>query len=439
MDEDAYSRPHDALATVSAKTIRNCTELYLGGVGFSKLRDFEDFVNLEVLWINDNRLSRIVGLSSQVRLRELYAHNNLIRSLDGSLRSLRFVDTLILHGNLLVDLHACLDILSRLSLKTLDLTGNPVTEELHYRLHVIRRLPSLEVLDRHSVTEEERLLAKQRRRWKAAKKMEMELPRMPTMEEPTGCHAMLLRDVARLKATEERKAADDKAETLRLVREERQARKAALTGCPLPTGIDFHSASRADDELSEWEAYELRRLFKAVDRDSSGTLSKEEVLDVLRGMEDSGRTVDEEDDEVIDQLFLLMDSDGSGAIEWDEFLSAMRNGITDGSGNVLRPRWRLLEPEENAERADMLFDKASKLQSRAMVMSDDDASRAELLAEAAAISQTAVRLERMAKEESRRRTEVARLDEESAHIDFAKTRMDIMPGMMGSEGSLAVE
>lgn len=58
-----------------------CTELHLAGKRFERLRDFDQLVNLEVLWINDNRLRFIDGLEHNFRIKELYAHNNHICTL----------------------------------------------------------------------------------------------------------------------------------------------------------------------------------------------------------------------------------------------------------------------------------------------------------------------------------------------------------------------
>jgi hypothetical protein len=52
--------PHGELPIKNHKYVKNCTELYLAQRGIQKLVNFDAFVNLEVLWINDNEV-RIVG------------------------------------------------------------------------------------------------------------------------------------------------------------------------------------------------------------------------------------------------------------------------------------------------------------------------------------------------------------------------------------------
>ncbi|OWZ21708.1 putative LRR protein [Phytophthora megakarya] len=126
-----------------------------------KIANFEAFVNLEVLWVNDNQIQTLDGLDGCFRLKQLYAQNNCIQSLDdSSLPHFKFLQELRLYDNKLKDLQATLEILTRLSrLRDLDLFGNAVVEEANYRLQVIRAIPSLAVLDRHVITDEERVKA----------------------------------------------------------------------------------------------------------------------------------------------------------------------------------------------------------------------------------------------------------------------------------------
>ena len=89
------SDPLAELPVKNAESIRNCTEMYLSGRGIEVLAGFERFVNIEVLWINNNRvcgpvtlweqvshptlqLLEIENLDQCIRIKELYAHNNRI-------------------------------------------------------------------------------------------------------------------------------------------------------------------------------------------------------------------------------------------------------------------------------------------------------------------------------------------------------------------------
>ena len=62
------------------------TELYCGGLGVEKLdrESLGRFKTLEVLWLNDNKLSKVKGLEDNFRLKHLYLHNNRIASLANS-------------------------------------------------------------------------------------------------------------------------------------------------------------------------------------------------------------------------------------------------------------------------------------------------------------------------------------------------------------------
>lgn len=78
----------------------------------------------------------------------------------GPFWGLRQLRTLLLHDNELHDLRSVVEVLKVVeNLSMLTLLGNPVARERDYRLYVIWRLPSLQILDRHEVTEKERVAA----------------------------------------------------------------------------------------------------------------------------------------------------------------------------------------------------------------------------------------------------------------------------------------
>uniref|UniRef100_A0A7S0WNL5 Uncharacterized protein n=1 Tax=Chlamydomonas leiostraca TaxID=1034604 RepID=A0A7S0WNL5_9CHLO len=139
------------------KYVKECKELYLGGKGIEKIRGFEPFVNLECLWLNSNKLKKINNLDQNFRIKALYAQDNQICTLKGSLECFHFLETLDLSNNQLRDLDKLVRVLERFKfLKSLNLTGNPCCEEPDYRLLLVHRLPSLRVLDQHVVADMER-------------------------------------------------------------------------------------------------------------------------------------------------------------------------------------------------------------------------------------------------------------------------------------------
>jgi hypothetical protein len=75
-------------------------QLHLGSRGIEILWGFDRFVNLETLWVNNNKLTELVNLDECVRLQRVYAQNNKIRSLAGcSLVVCKFLRELDVRGS----------------------------------------------------------------------------------------------------------------------------------------------------------------------------------------------------------------------------------------------------------------------------------------------------------------------------------------------------
>lgn len=119
MEGLVIAAPMNELAVRNAKYAGECTELHLGGKSLAALHDtsgdanndFERFVNLEVLWVNNNRLTRVEGLDANFRCKVLFAHGNKIASLrDSSISSMTFLNTLTLADNQLADFKGTLEV-----------------------------------------------------------------------------------------------------------------------------------------------------------------------------------------------------------------------------------------------------------------------------------------------------------------------------------------
>ena len=54
--EDGSSDPYSLLEFRTAKHASLATELHLGKMGITRLANFETFVSLDTLWLNDNRI-----------------------------------------------------------------------------------------------------------------------------------------------------------------------------------------------------------------------------------------------------------------------------------------------------------------------------------------------------------------------------------------------
>jgi len=155
------SDPYRALPGRSLVNATNCEELHLSGRGIEILQNFESFKNLESLWLNNNKIKNIKHLDHCFGLKTLRLHNNKIASLKGCLKTPKFLRELSLANNKIRDLESTLGYLEHLAyLEQLDLSGNPLCEELNYRLRVINAISSLKILDNHEIKAEEYKSAK---------------------------------------------------------------------------------------------------------------------------------------------------------------------------------------------------------------------------------------------------------------------------------------
>lgn len=78
------ARPMDELAVKNAKYAKDCMELHMARRGITHLvgvdegvGEFHLFKNLEVLWINDNRISRLIGLEANFRIKVTAARSRV--------------------------------------------------------------------------------------------------------------------------------------------------------------------------------------------------------------------------------------------------------------------------------------------------------------------------------------------------------------------------
>jgi len=117
-------------------------------------------------------------------------------------------------------------------------------------------------------------------------------------------------------------------------------------------------------QLKEEEIGELQRTFSALDRNNDGTLSQAEIKD---GMRKHSLSVPTDLEETLSQL----DTDGSGAIDYTEFIAAtlstkqylkrevlwaaFRVFDTDGSGQIDREELKFVLQDENVQRVDCIL------------------------------------------------------------------------------------
>ncbi|NXG94267.1 LRC72 protein, partial [Stercorarius parasiticus] len=131
--------------------------LYLAGQGLRIIPSLSRFHRLRYLWINNNKIQDLTFLIKNYCLTELYLNNNELTDISGALKHLRALQILLLHNNQLKKLDKTVkELEGMISLQTLNLFHNPLAQDRDYRLYVIYFLPSVQLLDRKSVTQKER-------------------------------------------------------------------------------------------------------------------------------------------------------------------------------------------------------------------------------------------------------------------------------------------
>merc|ERR1719456_399352 len=76
--------PFTCIPKKNQKYASECTEVYLSNRGGTRIsKQFKDFANVEVVWLDGNRLSRVENLEANFRIKEVYIQNNTLVSLAG--------------------------------------------------------------------------------------------------------------------------------------------------------------------------------------------------------------------------------------------------------------------------------------------------------------------------------------------------------------------
>lgn len=135
----------------------NMEELVLVGFGLSEILPLQLrlFPNLQVIYLNHNKLKELNNLNYNIRLQVIDARNNKISSVN--IPKQIFLKELYLAHNNLCGLDAFIkQIIHLKDLEVLDLRENMLTRETGYRLTIISRLPSLKILDGIPVSKYER-------------------------------------------------------------------------------------------------------------------------------------------------------------------------------------------------------------------------------------------------------------------------------------------
>jgi len=315
------------------------------------------------------------------------------------MRCMKFLNTLCAYGNNLHGLHAQLDILAQMRhLKNLDLYGNPLAEETDYRLHVIKRLKTLEVFDRHVVTDEEREAAAVLGTHRAKKQDTLAEPKV-YVPEMSGTVKMMMADVTKLKREQ---AEREEAERKKMFQLE-ETDGIAVSAFQDPPQAYQSGSILGEFELDHWERYNLSDIFDSFDQDKNGHLSRKELRAVLTEFEDCGRVIDHpltstDIESTLCAMFDAIDTNGDDKISKKEFMEAATVGCSDKNGNELPPiNWKPLTAEQALERSEELFDEAKEHQMRSLGMEPDHPKYAEVVQHAKQCSMRANKLEALHK------------------------------------------
>ncbi|KAL4646836.1 leucine-rich repeat-containing protein 72 isoform X1 [Arapaima gigas] len=139
------------------KRLTDVTQLNLAKKGLVRIPDFSRFPVLQYLWLNNNKITKFSCPTTKCCLTELYLQNNQITSISGALGHLTNLQVLLLHNNRLRALEETVAELRRMQrLHTASFFLNPFTQDSRYRHSVVHRLPSVRILDRREVKQDER-------------------------------------------------------------------------------------------------------------------------------------------------------------------------------------------------------------------------------------------------------------------------------------------
>jgi hypothetical protein len=116
-------------------------EVHLSDRGLNALEKFDQFPNLEEIWLNNNKLEDLEGIATNFRCKKVLCQNNQVTTIDG-LKKFKFLEVLLLGDNKLRDLDKFLVSLTKFAfLQQLDLFGNPLAEEPDYRMKIVYLMP----------------------------------------------------------------------------------------------------------------------------------------------------------------------------------------------------------------------------------------------------------------------------------------------------------
>jgi len=139
----------------------NLTKLQMDNNIIERIEGLDMLVNLEWLDLSFNNIEIIEGLDKLTKLKDLTLYNNRISKIE-HMESLTQLHVFSIGNNSLKQLDNVVYLRQFKSLRTLNLSGNPFSEEANYKEYVIAHLPDLVYLDFRLIDESAREAATER-------------------------------------------------------------------------------------------------------------------------------------------------------------------------------------------------------------------------------------------------------------------------------------
>jgi hypothetical protein len=141
--EEEYAISHKVLKLVSGQfDLQSIRSLTLCNLNISRIQNLQDCTKVEILDLSYNQISVIEGLDYLSKLRTLNLGNNRISKIEG-LDKLKNLQTLNLENNSISSKEDFQKLTSMTKLRSINLKGNPVTQDPQFVTTLKSLLPNL--------------------------------------------------------------------------------------------------------------------------------------------------------------------------------------------------------------------------------------------------------------------------------------------------------